>query len=175
LGKEQGIAGQARNDNKRIYILSPCMIHGPGNKGNLNLLYNLVGKGLPWPLGAFDNHRSFLSIDNLTYIIEQIILQSPESGIYHLADDESVSTNELIKLIAASKGKKAKIWNCNKRFIKGIAKIGDVCKLPLNSDRLQKLTETYVVSNQKVKQALGITKLPVSSVEGIERTLRTFQ
>ena len=34
------------------------------------------------------------------------------------------------------------------------AKIGDVCKLPLSSDRLQKLTETYVVSNQKVKKRL---------------------
>ena len=55
-----------------------------------------------------------------------------------------------------------------------MAKIGDVCRLPLNSDRLQKLTENYVVSNQKMKQALGITKLPVSSVEGLERTLRTF-
>ncbi len=37
------------------YILRPCMIHGPGNKGNLNLLYQLVQKGIPWPLGAFEN------------------------------------------------------------------------------------------------------------------------
>ena len=163
------------SQSKKIYILRPCMIHGPGNKGNLNLLYHLVSKGIPWPLGAFDNKRSFLSIENLAYIIEQFILQSPESGIYHLADDEPISTNELIRLIAGSKGKKAKVWNVNKRFIKSIAKIGDVCKLPLNSDRLRKLTETYVVSNRKVKQALGITKMPVSAVEGLERTLRTFK
>ena len=174
LSKEQRIAGQARNDNKRVYILRPCMIHGQGNKGNLNLLYNIVSKGIPWPLGAFDNKRSFLSIDNLSYIVEQFILQNPESGIYHLADDEPVSTNELIKLIAESKGKKAKLWNCNKRFIKTLARIGDVCKLPLNSDRLQKLTENYVVSNQKVKQTLGTTKLPVTSVTGLKRTLATF-
>lgn len=28
--------------NKQVYILRPCMIHGPGNKGNLNLLYNVT-------------------------------------------------------------------------------------------------------------------------------------
>ena len=39
-----------RYSDKRVYILRPCMIHGPGNKGNLNLLYNVVKKGIPWPL-----------------------------------------------------------------------------------------------------------------------------
>ena len=165
-----------RNDGgKSVYILRPCMIHGPGNKGNLNLLYNVVSKAIPWPLGAFDNKRSYLNSWNLSYIIEQFILQNPESGVYNLADDEPVSTNELVKLIAQSKGKKAKIWNCNKRIVKSIARIGDFCKFPLNSDRLQKLTATYIVSNQKGKQALGIKQLPVSAIEGLERTLRTFE
>ena len=44
-----------------------------------------------------------------------------------------------------------------------------------SSDRLQKLTENYVVSNQKMKQALGITQLPVGSIEGLERALRIFK
>jgi len=160
---------------KSVYIFRPCMIHGPGNKGNLNLLYQVVSEGIPYPLGAFENKRSFLNIWNLSYIVEQFILQNPESGIYHLADDEPISTNELIKLIAQSKGKKERIWNCNKSLIKTLARIGDFCHLPLNSDRLQKLTENYVVSNQKMKQALGITKLPISAVAGLERTLRAFK
>lgn len=42
---------QVTGGEKQVYILRPCMIHGPGNKGNLNLLYNVVRKGLPWPLG----------------------------------------------------------------------------------------------------------------------------
>jgi nucleoside-diphosphate-sugar epimerase len=161
--------------NKRIYILRPCMIHGPKNKGNLNLLYHVVSKGIPWPLGAFDNKRSFLSVENLIFILKQFIIQNPESGVYHLSDDDVVSTNELIKLIARTKGKKAKIWNCNKGFIKVIAKIGDICKLPLNTDRLRKLTENYVVSNQKVKHTLGISQLPVKSMEGLRRTLLTLK
>jgi len=159
---------------KTVYIFRPCMIHGPGNKGNLNLLYRFVNKGIPYPLGAFENTRSFLNIWNLSYIVEQFILQHPESGIYHLADDDPVSTNELIQLIAQSKGKKEWIWNWNKSLIKTLAKIGDSCRLPLNSDSLQKLTENYVVSNQKMKQALGIQQLPVGAKEGLIHTLKTF-
>ncbi|WP_349946979.1 NAD-dependent epimerase/dehydratase family protein, partial [Bacteroides cellulosilyticus] len=59
-----------RYSDKQVYILRPCMIHGPGNKGNLNLLYNVVKKGIPWPLGDFENKRSFTSIDNLCYVVE---------------------------------------------------------------------------------------------------------
>jgi nucleoside-diphosphate-sugar epimerase len=51
----------SRARTKNIYILRPCMIHGPGNKGNLNLLYNVVRKGIPWPLrgGAADRERRY--------------------------------------------------------------------------------------------------------------------
>ena len=173
LNKERGIAGQACND-KRIYIFRPCMIHGPGNKGNLNLLYNVVAKGFPWPLGRFDNVRSYTTIENLCWIVEQFILRNPESGIYNIADDTPLSTNKLIELIAASKGKKVKVWHVNKSIVKALAKIGDYTGFPLNSDRLQKLTENYIVSNQKLKNALGITSLPVESIEGMKKTLTYF-
>src|SRR3546814_352464 len=55
---EQYLNSQLLPAGKRLFILRPCMIHGPGNKGNLNLLYQVVSKGLPWPLAAFDNERS---------------------------------------------------------------------------------------------------------------------
>jgi nucleoside-diphosphate-sugar epimerase len=160
---------------KNVYIFRPCMIHGPGNKGNLNLLYQVVSKGIPWPLGAFDNLRSFLNIRNLSYIVEQFILKNPPSGIYHLADDEPLSTNELIELIAESRNKKARIWKINKSLITTIAQLGSFCKLPLNSERLRKLTENYVVSNQKMKDALGITRLPVDVKTGLKQTLEKME
>ena len=88
------------------------MIHGPGNKGNLNLLYKLVSNNIPWPLGAFENKRSFCSIDNLMFIIKEIIEREDiPSGIYNVADDQPLSTNELIMLIAESKDRSPKIWN----------------------------------------------------------------
>jgi nucleoside-diphosphate-sugar epimerase len=159
---------------KRVYILRPCMIHGAGNKGNLNLLFRLVSKGIPWPLGAFDNKRSFCSIDNLLFIIRELIEnESITSGIYNVSDDEPISTNELISLIADSNFKKPKIWKISKSWIVFMAKLGDLLKLPLNTERLQKLTESYVVSNSKIKTAVG-KSLPLSSKEGLCKTFNSF-
>ena len=171
---EQYILSKKIPKGKRLYILRPCMIHGPGNKGNLNLLYNLVSKGLPWPLGAYENKRSFCSVENLCFIIKELIEREDiPSGVYNVADDEALSTNELIRLIAQSQNKSPRIWNISKRFISMVAKIGDQLHLPLNSERLQKLTESYIVSNAKIKEALG-KQFPVSSKEGLMRTFQSF-
>ncbi|MGC9151632.1 MAG: NAD-dependent epimerase/dehydratase family protein [Microbacter sp.] len=159
---------------KRVYVLRPCMIHGPGNKGNLNLLYQVVKKGIPWPLGAFENRRSFTSIDNLSFVIEQLIEKDISGGIYNVGDDESLSTNELITLMVKVMGKPNRIWKWNKTMIQLAAKVGTVLHLPLNEERLQKLTENYVVSNAKLKKALGIESMLVSAEEGMRKTIESI-
>lgn len=175
LFAEQYIFSKEITKDKRVYILRPCMIHGPGNKGNLNLLYKIVSKNIPWPLGAFDNKRSFCSIDNLLFVIKELIEREDiPSGIYNLADDEPLSTNELITLIAESQNRKPNVWKIPKGFIEGLAKLGDVLHLPLNTERLQKLTDSYIVSNQKIKDAIGKT-LPVSSRDGLLKTFKSFK
>lgn len=173
---EQYILKQVLPIGKRVFIIRPCMIHGPGNKGNLNLLYNIVEKGIPWPLGAYENKRSFLSIDNLCFLVDTMIRnEKVESGVYNFADDKALSTNELVDLIAGVSGKKSKSWNISKSFINSIASVGDMIKLPLNSERLKKLTENYVVSNKKIKAALGIEKLPLTAEEGLRKTIASFK
>ena len=162
------------NTDKKVYILRPCMIHGPGNKGNLNLLYGVVKKGIPWPLGAFENKRTFTSIDNLCYIIEGLLDKEVESGIYNINDDEAVSTNELIDIICSAMGKKAHIWRIPRGLMEGVAKIGGALHLPLNAERLQKLTENYVSSNAKIKKALGVETLPVRAKDGLLKTIKSF-
>ena len=159
---------------KKTYILRPCMIHGPGNKGNLNLLYQVVRKGIPYPLGAFENRRSFTSVDNLSFVIEQLIEKDIPSGIYNVGDDETLSTNELIALMSKTMGKRNRTWNWNKGLIQFCAKIGTVLHLPLNTERLQKLTENYVVSNAKLKEALGVDKMPVRAEDGLRKTVGSF-
>ena len=162
-------------DGKRVYILRPCMIHGPGNKGNLNLLYKIVQKGFPWPLGSFNNERSFCSIENLCFVFNELIENDQiPPGVYNISDDKTVFTNELINLISESLGKKAKILNTPQFFIKAISKIGDVLRLSLDSERLRKLTETYVVSNQKIITAIN-KPLPISSKVGLLQTFNSFK
>ena len=160
---------------KQVYILRPCMIHGPGNKGNLNLLYNVVKKGIPWPLGDFENRRSFTSIDNLCCVIEGLLTKDVPTGIYHMGDDEALSTNELIAIMCEAMEKQPRIWKMNKRFMEACAGLGTLLHLPLNTERLRKLTENYVVSNAKIKATLGIDKLPVTAKEGLMKTIRSFE
>ena len=160
---------------KYVYIFRPCMIHGPGNKGNLNLLYNIVKKGIPWPLGAFENRRTFTSVENICFAVNGVLTQSVESGIYNMGDDEALSTNELIEEICKSLGKKAYIWKLPKGLMNGVAKIGGALHLPLDSERLRKLTENYISSNAKIKKALGVEKMPVDAREGLKLTLESLK
>jgi len=186
-GKGQEVSTKSKNskDNsilptpnyqlKRTYILRPCMIHGPGNKGNLNLLYQVVKKGIPYPLGAFENRRSFTSIDNLSFVISELIKEDIPGGIYNVGDDESLSTNDLIALMSKTMNKRNRTWKWNKSLIELCARAGTILHLPLNTERLNKLTENYVVSNDKLKKALGINKMPVSAKNGFIKTIKSFE
>lgn len=165
---------EVRSKNKDVYIFRPCMIHGPGNKGNLNLLYNVVKKGLPWPLGAFENRRTFTSVDNICFAVNGVLTKDVESGIYNMGDDEALSTNELIEEICKSLGKKPHIWRLPRGLMNGVAKIGGWLHLPLNPERLRKLTENYISSNVKIKAALGVKEMPVRAKDGLRETIKSF-
>lgn len=161
-------------NGKEVYIFRPCMIHGPGNKGNLNLLYGVVRRGVPWPLGAFNNRRTFTSVENVCYAVRGVLTKDVPSGIYNMGDDDALSTNELIEVICHTLGKKAHIWHIPKGLMNGVAMVGGWLHLPLNPLRMQKLTENYVSSNAKIKMALGIEKFPVDAREGLKQTIECF-
>lgn len=175
LKAEEYILSNPLPTGKRVIIFRPCMIHGPGNKGNLNLLYQVVKKGIPWPLAAFENQRSLLSIGNLLFILE-LFLNNPNipGGIYNVADDESLSTNEIIRITGEAMHVKPHFWKVAPGLMRLLAKTGDTFPFPLNSERLEKLTESYVVSNQKVKAALGIKHLPLTAEDGLKKTITDF-
>lgn len=172
---EEYILSKEIPKGKRVFIIRPCMIHGPGNKGNLNLLYNVVKKGIPYPLASFYNERSFLGIDNLNFMIKEILINKDiPSGVYNFADDEVLSTNEVVRIISSILGKRNRSIKISKVIINSIALIGDLIKFPLNSGTIQKLTENYRVSNEKIKKAIGIDKLPNTAQKGLEKTIKSF-
>ena len=150
------------------------MIHGPGNKGNLNLLWGLAKRGLPWPLAAFENKRSFASIGNVCAAVEALCGRGV-NGVYPIADDEMLSTNRLIELIAETCHKPARLWQLPKSLMKMTAKVGDVLHLPLNTERLGKLTEDSFVDNSELKKRLGWAKMPVAAEDGMRLTLESFK
>ncbi|GGF60872.1 NAD-dependent epimerase/dehydratase family protein [Wenyingzhuangia marina] len=174
LKAEQYLLSQPLPEGKRLYILRPCMVHGPGNKGNLNLLYSFVSKGIPYPFGAYQNQRSFLSVENLCFVIKEIIEnKNIPSGIYNVADNQPLSTINLVRIIGEITSKPLRILKIPKYIIILIAKLGNVIPMPINTDRLVKLTENYVVSNEKIKRAMK-KELPISTKQGIIYTLQSF-
>jgi nucleoside-diphosphate-sugar epimerase len=175
LKAEEYITNQTLPEGKSYFILRPCMVHGPGNKGNLNLLYNFVSKGFPYPLSSFENKRSYLSVENLCFIISELIQRKDiPSGIYNVSDDDALSTTELISILSKAINKPPRLLPIPKKIIYFIAKIGDILKLPIDTEKLGKLTENYIVSNQKIKQALK-KSLPLSAREGILKTASAFK
>ena len=174
LAAENYILSKEIPSNKRVYILRPCMIHGPNNKGNLNLLYSFVSKGIPYPFGKYENKRSYVSVENLCFIINELIdNENIDSGVYNIADDKSLSTKELVAIIGETINKPSKILSVPKFVVNLFAKIGDFLPLPINSERVQKLVENYEVSNNKIKKAIN-KELPLSSKKGIEKTIASF-
>lgn len=173
---EKWLLNQKMTKNKTVIILRPPMIHGPGDRGNLKLLYKLISKGIPYPLTSFNNKRGFISIQNFCFYIQQIVENQDKlgSGIYHIADNEHVSTKQIFDIIKKETGKKTINLALPKVLVKGIAKIGDVIHLPLNTKRLKKMTSDLLVSNAKINEVLGIEKLPLSAREGLEITIRSF-
>jgi len=160
---------KAEAKKKNLYILRPCMIHGPLNKGNLNTLFSFINMRIPYPLGLFKNRRSFLSIDNLGFVIHSLLIKPIESGIYNLADNGSISTIDIIKLMGQASDVEPLIWNVPKFFIFTIARFGDLFRLPFNSHALAKSTESYCVSNKKITKAIG-KPLPISIEDGLKLT-----
>lgn len=178
LAAEEYLTSVVRNSSStsalRLAILRPAMIHGPGNKGNLNLLWGIARRGLPWPLAAFENRRSFTSIGNICAAVEALAEQGAV-GVYPIADDEMLSTNRLIELIAEACGRRARLWRLPKWLMRVAARLGDVAHLPLNTERIEKLTEDSFVDNAALKVALGWGKMPVTAEEGMRETLKSFR
>lgn len=174
---EEWLLKQNLENGKKIIIIRPPMVHGPGDKGNLGLLYKIISKGIPYPLASFNNERSFISIGNFIFYSKEIInnKESLESGIYHISDDEAVSTSEIIDVIKKVENLKIPNISLPKFLVKGIARCGDFLPLPLNTKKLRKLTNNLLVSNKKIKKALKIDKLPLTAKEGLELTIKSFK
>lgn len=157
----------------RAIVLRPAMINGPGNKGNLNLLWGIARRGFPWPLAAFENRRSFTSIGNVCAAVEALC-ERGGNGVYPIADDEMLSTNRLIELMAEVCGRKPRLWRMPKGLMRLVARMGDVFHLPLNTERLGKLTEDSFVDNAALKKLLGWSQMPIRAEDGMRETLKSF-
>ena len=173
---EQLISKYELPENKRLIILRPCLIHGPEDTGNLKLLYKIAENGIPYPFGNFENQRSYLSVDNFSFLLTKIIQSSQfRSGIYNVADDSSLSTNNLVELMYRTLGKDPRILKVPASPIKFLAKFFKKMGVSFIEEKINKLTDSFVVSNNKIRSEISLEKLPLSAEEGLIKTIKSFK
>ena len=145
------------DDNFTVSIVRPPMIYGKNAPGNIDSLVKLVKKLPIIPLANIENKRSFISIHNLCYIINEVILQK-KSGIFLACDDEPLSTSRLIELVAKNLDKK--IYLVKIPFFESLLKI-------LKPSFHKRLYGSLEIDNSITKEKLNL-KNPYSVEDGIK-------
>jgi len=106
LEAEKGLRALAAETDMELVIIRPPLVYGPGVKGNFASLMQLVGKGLPLPLGAIYNKRSLVALDNLVDLIITCVDHPAAANQLFLAGDgQDLSTTELLQGLAKAMGK----------------------------------------------------------------------
>jgi nucleoside-diphosphate-sugar epimerase len=160
--------------SKKVYVFRPAFMYCGLVNVNLKRMYNWVKDGWPYPFGQFECRRSFTSMGNLNFVLKQMFEKNIPGGIYNISDDGTLRACEVFELIGRVLNKKARIWHLNKYLLRFIARIGTKWHGRFNLHEYRKLNCNFVVSNDKIKQALGIEKMPVSTVDGLTDSILGF-
>ena len=107
---EQALRDVAQKTGLEIAVLRSPIVYGPGVKGNFLRLMHLVARGVPLPLGAVNNRRSFIYTGNLAGAIIKA-LDAPQAAgrTYLVSDGEDVSTPDLVRGLALALGVTARL------------------------------------------------------------------
>lgn len=156
---------------RNLFILRPGLVYGNHLKGNLKSLFQFVSKGLPYPLAAFNNERTMLSLNNLEKVILTLINKSfnGKSEAFLVADDKGFSTNEILLIAGQVLEKKAYLLKTPIPMITAISWLGGALGLPFNKRFLNKLTGDQLISNQKILNFLQWDSMPFSSQEELKK------
>lgn len=107
---EQGLRKVAAETGMEVVIIRPPLVYGPGVKGNFASMITLLEKGRLLPLGAVDNKRSLVGIDNLADLIIRCIDHPAAANQVFLAGDgEDLSTTELLRAVGKAMGKPVRL------------------------------------------------------------------
>ena len=160
---EQGLLQIAKETAMEVVIIRPPLVYGPGVKGNFANLIKLMSRGLPLPLGAIHNRRSYIALDNLIdLIITCIDHPNAANQVFLASDGRDLSTTELLKGLARAMGKPARLLPMPSALLTFAA---SALGKKLVADRL---LSSLQVDISKTQDLLGWTP-PISVDEGLRR------
>lgn len=164
LEAEQGLQILAAETGMEVVIIRPVLVYGPGVKANFRSMMNWLGRGLPLPLGAVNNKRSLVALDNLVDLILTCIDHPAAANQIFLASDgEDLSTTELLRCMGRALGKPARLLPIPTFVLQaGAVLLG-------KRDMAQRLCGSLQVDIGKTRQLLDWTP-PVSVDTAIGKT-----
>ncbi|MDH5408817.1 MAG: SDR family oxidoreductase [Gammaproteobacteria bacterium] len=147
---EQALKEVSKRTGLELVIIRPPLVYGPGVKANFLSLIKLIKSGLPLPLGSIKNRRTMVALDNLVDLIKLCCEHPAAAGrVFLAADDESVSTAELLEKIAQAFGKKPHLISIPEKLMSLMT------KLIGKKEVWRRLAGSLEVDNSEAKQLLG--------------------
>jgi nucleoside-diphosphate-sugar epimerase len=172
LTTERALASVAAETGLELLILRPPLVYGPGVGGNFRALLRLARSGLPLPFAGLDNRRSLIARDNLIDLIAACcahpgVAPAGHGTILLARDDADLSTPDLIRILAASQGRRANLFPLPKPVLAGLR------QLPLLGAAFRRLTLSLQVDDEPTRRALG-WRTPVAAEAALAETARAF-
>jgi len=167
---EQGLLKLAETTSLEVVIIRPTLVYGENVKGNFRSLMKWTNKGIPLPIaGIKDNLRSLVSLNNLTdFVITCIDHPNAKNEVFLVADDDDISTADLLDEIAKGLGVKNKAVNIPPQLInRTAAALG-------KSGVAQRVSGSLQVDISKSKNLLG-WKPKHSVSESIQETAKFYK
>jgi len=165
---EDALRQLAASTGMEVVIIRPPLVYGPGVKANFLHMMRWLYKGISLPLGAINNKRSFVAIDNLAdLIITCIDHPAAANQTFLVSDGKDISTTQLLRLMGNALGKPARLISVPVWMLEaGAALLG-------RRDLSQRLCGNLQVDISKAKDLLGWSP-PVSVDEGLRRVAAGF-
>ena len=161
LASERALTKRASGTPMAWTILRPTLVYGRDNPGNMRRLIALVRLGLPLPIGAIQNRRSFTYVENLADLVAHT-LEHPaaENQVFLVADGDDLSTPELVRKIATLSGSRVRILDFPVPLLSGIARSLDAAsgalsiRLPTARVAIERLAASLYVDCDDVRNRL---------------------
>lgn len=166
---EEGLRLVASRTEMEIVVIRPPLVYGPGVKANFLSLVHWLINGVPLPLGAVNNRRSLVALDNLVDLIA-ICIDHPAAAneIFLVSDDEDVSTSDLLRRMGRALGKPARLFPVPAGLLStGALLLG-------RREWLRRLCGNLQVDISKTKRILG-WRPPISVDEALSRAAAAYR
>jgi nucleoside-diphosphate-sugar epimerase len=169
LKAEEALISLASQSSMTWTILRPTLVYGPGNPGNMERLLKLVKRRLPLPLGAIENRRSFVYVENLVdAIVQSIDHPNAINQTFIVSDGEDLSTPQLIRRLASHLDYPAPLLPVPPILMKAAG------KLTGKTDTVSRLLGSLAVDSSKIRQTLNWTP-PYTLAQGLQATADWFK